>query len=81
LPAWGSTATKTLQVLQSIKPVTFFLYPGIIAMNEVLLTLWERSGYPHLLLNSAIVTGMTVLMSLTAQRSTTSNGRTTTANS
>jgi serine/threonine protein kinase/tetratricopeptide (TPR) repeat protein len=37
-------ATQTLQVLQSIKPVTFFLYPGIIAMNEVLLTLWERSG-------------------------------------
>jgi len=28
-------------------------------------TLWERSGYPHLLFNSAIVTGMTVLMSLT----------------
>ena len=28
-------------------------------------TLWERSGYPNLLLNSAIVTGMTVLMSLT----------------
>ena len=37
-------ATQTLQVLQSIKPVTFFLYPGIIAMNEVLLTLWERSA-------------------------------------
>lgn len=28
-------------------------------------TLWRRSGYPHLLMNSAIVTGMTVLMSLT----------------
>ncbi|WP_224242620.1 ATP-binding protein [Hyalangium gracile] len=37
-------ATQTLQVLQSIKPVTFFLYPGIIAMNEVHLTLWERSA-------------------------------------
>jgi tetratricopeptide (TPR) repeat protein len=37
-------ATQTLQVLQSIKPVTFFLYPGIIAMNEVFLTLWERSA-------------------------------------
>jgi hypothetical protein len=37
-------ATQTLQVLHSIKPVTFFLYPGIIAMNEVLLTLWERSA-------------------------------------
>jgi multiple sugar transport system permease protein len=32
---------------------------------ENYVTLWERSGYPHLLLNSAIVTGMTVLMSLT----------------
>src|SRR5690606_16526240 len=28
-------------------------------------TLWERSGYPRLLRNSAIVTGMTVLMSVT----------------
>jgi multiple sugar transport system permease protein len=28
-------------------------------------TLWQRSGYPRLLLNSAIVTGVTVLMSLT----------------
>jgi hypothetical protein len=37
-------ATQTLQVLKSIKPVTFFLYPGIIAMNEVHLTLWERSA-------------------------------------
>ncbi|WP_224360975.1 serine/threonine-protein kinase [Hyalangium versicolor] len=37
-------ATKALQVLQSIKPFAFFLYPGIIAMNEVLLTLWERSA-------------------------------------
>jgi eukaryotic-like serine/threonine-protein kinase len=37
-------ADQTLQVLQSIKPVTFFLYPGIIAMNEVHLTLWERSA-------------------------------------
>jgi len=32
---------------------------------ENYVTLWERSGYPHLLRNSAIVTGMTVLMSLT----------------
>ena len=32
---------------------------------ENYVTLWERSGYPHLLFNSAIVTGMTVLMSLT----------------
>lgn len=28
-------------------------------------TLWRRSGYPHLLKNSAIVTGLTVLLSLT----------------
>ncbi|MCO5221746.1 MAG: carbohydrate ABC transporter permease [Thermomicrobiales bacterium] len=28
-------------------------------------TLWERSGYPRLLRNSAIVTGLTVLMSIT----------------
>jgi len=28
-------------------------------------TLWRRSGYPHLLLNSAIVTGITVVLSLT----------------
>ncbi len=28
-------------------------------------TLWQRSGYPRLLMNSAIVTGMTVLMSIT----------------
>jgi multiple sugar transport system permease protein len=28
-------------------------------------TLWQRSGYPRLLRNSAIVTGMTVLMSIT----------------
>jgi multiple sugar transport system permease protein len=28
-------------------------------------TLWERSGYPQLLRNSAIVTGITVLLSLT----------------
>jgi multiple sugar transport system permease protein len=32
---------------------------------ENYVTLWERSGYPHLLRNSAIVTGITVLMSLT----------------
>ncbi len=37
-------ASQTLEVLRSIKPVTFFLYPGIIAMNEVHLTLWERSA-------------------------------------
>lgn len=40
-----------------------FLPTSLTFENYV--TLWERSGYPHLLLNSAIVTGMTVLMSLT----------------
>jgi multiple sugar transport system permease protein len=40
-----------------------FLPTSLTFENYV--TLWDRSGYPHLLLNSAIVTGMTVLMSLT----------------
>jgi multiple sugar transport system permease protein len=40
-----------------------FLPTSLTAENYV--TLWERSGYPQLLLNSAIVTGITVLMSLT----------------
>ena len=39
-----------------------FLPTSLTFENYV--TLWERSGYPHLLLNSTIVTGMTVLMSL-----------------
>jgi hypothetical protein len=38
------TAARTLEVLRSIKPVTFFLYPGIIAMVEVYLTLWEQAS-------------------------------------
>jgi tetratricopeptide (TPR) repeat protein len=38
------TAAKTLEVLRSINPVTFFLYPGIIAMVEVYLTLWEQAS-------------------------------------
>jgi serine/threonine protein kinase/tetratricopeptide (TPR) repeat protein len=37
-------AARTLEVLRSIKPVTFFLYPGIIAMVEVYLTLWEQAS-------------------------------------
>lgn len=40
-----------------------FLPTSLTFENYV--TLWERSGYPRLLLNSALVTGMTVLMSLT----------------
>jgi multiple sugar transport system permease protein len=40
-----------------------FLPTSLTFENYV--TLWERSGYPRLLLNSAIVTGMTVLMALT----------------
>jgi serine/threonine protein kinase/tetratricopeptide (TPR) repeat protein len=39
-----STAARTLELLRSIKPVTFFLYPGIIAMVEVYLTLWEQAS-------------------------------------
>jgi hypothetical protein len=38
------TAARTLEVLRAIKPVTFFLYPGIIAMVEVYLTLWEQAS-------------------------------------
>jgi serine/threonine protein kinase/tetratricopeptide (TPR) repeat protein len=38
------TAARTLEVLRSINPVTFFLYPGIIAMVEVYLTLWEQAS-------------------------------------
>ncbi|MDY7228248.1 ATP-binding protein [Hyalangium rubrum] len=37
-------AGRTLEVLRSIKPVTFFLYPGILGMVEAYLTLWERAS-------------------------------------
>ncbi len=40
-----------------------FLPKSLTLENYV--TLWQRSGYPRLLMNSAIVTGITVLMSLT----------------
>ncbi len=42
----------------------FSFLPKTVNLDNYV-TLWKRSGYPRLLLNSAIVTGITVLLSLT----------------
>ncbi len=68
-------------VLFAMGPIVWTVLTSFKAENEIVsrnftwlprslnfdnyVTLWERSGYPRLLKNSAIVTGMTVLMSIT----------------
>jgi multiple sugar transport system permease protein len=58
------TVLTSLKTEGEIVSRDFHFLPTSLTFENYV-TLWERSGYPHLLLNSAIVTGMTVLMSLT----------------
>jgi multiple sugar transport system permease protein len=58
------TVLTSLKTEDEIVSRDFRFLPTSLTFENYV-TLWERSGYPHLLLNSAIVTGMTVLMSLT----------------
>ena len=58
------TVLTSLKTEGEIVSRDFHFIPTSLTFENYV-TLWERSGYPHLLLNSAIVTGMTVLMSLT----------------
>jgi multiple sugar transport system permease protein len=58
------TVLTSLKTEAEIVSRDFHFLPTSLSLENYV-TLWERSGYPHLLRNSAIVTGMTVLMSLT----------------
>jgi multiple sugar transport system permease protein len=58
------TVLTSLKTEGEIVSRDFHFLPTSLTFENYV-TLWERSGYPHLLLHSAIVTGMTVLMSLT----------------
>lgn len=58
------TVLTSFKTEKQIVNANFTWLPTSITIDNYT-TLWRRSGYPHLLMNSAIVTGMTVLMSLT----------------
>ncbi len=58
------TVLTSFKTEKEIVSANFTFLPHAITIDNYT-TLWRRSGYPHLLLNSAIVTGMTVVMSLT----------------
>lgn len=57
------TVLTSLKTESEIVSRDFSFLPASLSLENYV-TLWERSGYPHLLRNSAIVTGLTVLMSL-----------------
>lgn len=58
------TVLTSLKTESEIVSRDFRFLPASLSLENYV-TLWERSGYPHLLRNSTIVTGLTVLMSLT----------------
>lgn len=58
------TVLTSLKTESEIVSRDFRFLPESLTLENYV-TLWERSGYPRLLLNSTIVTGLTVLMSLT----------------
>jgi multiple sugar transport system permease protein len=60
--AW--TVLTSFKTERQIVNANFTWLPTSVTIDNYT-TLWRRSGYPHLLMNSAIVTGMTVVMSLT----------------
>ena len=57
------TVLTSFKTENQIVNANFTFLPTSVTFDNYV-TLWRRSGYPHLLMNSAIVTGMTVLMSL-----------------
>jgi multiple sugar transport system permease protein len=57
------TVLTSFKTEDQIVNADFTYLPTSVTFDNYV-TLWRRSGYPNLLLNSAIVTGMTVLMSL-----------------
>jgi multiple sugar transport system permease protein len=58
------TVLTSFKTEKQIVNANFTWLPTAVTIDNYT-TLWRRSGYPHLLMNSAIVTAMTVLMSLT----------------
>jgi multiple sugar transport system permease protein len=58
------TVLTSFKTEKQIVNANFTWLPTSVTIDNYT-TLWRRSGYPHLLMNSAIVTAMTVLMSLT----------------
>jgi multiple sugar transport system permease protein len=58
------TVLTSFKTEKEIVSADFNFLPSSLTIDNYT-TLWRRSGYPNLLMNSAIVTGMTVLMSLT----------------
>lgn len=58
------TVLTSVKTEKEIVSVNFTYLPHAVTFDNYI-TLWRRSGYPHLLLNSAIVMVITVAMSLT----------------
>ncbi len=58
------TILTSFKTEKEIVSAHFNFLPHAVTFDNYV-TLWRRSGYPHLLLNSAIVTGITVVLSLT----------------
>lgn len=58
------TVLTSFKTEKEIVSASFVWLPKTLTFENYV-TLWRRSGYPHLLLNSAIVTGITVVLSLT----------------
>jgi multiple sugar transport system permease protein len=57
------TVLTSFKTEKQIVNANFTWLPSSVTIDNYT-TLWRRSGYPHLLMNSAIVTAMTVVMSL-----------------
>ena len=58
------TVLTSFKTEKEIVSASFVWLPKTLTFGNYV-TLWRRSGYPHLLLNSAIVTLITVVLSLT----------------